>query len=158
VSKAFTKEDGPGEAPIVPRRAPLPAGVPNYVTSRGLAALRDELARFDAAAPTAGVGDARAQAPRRAELEQRIATAVVTPPPADRGQIRFGARVGLTAPGGRQREIQIVGVDEANPAHDLVAFIAPLARALLGRRAGETVTVPAPGGEEDLEIRSVTYD
>jgi transcription elongation factor GreB len=155
VSKAFTKEDGPGEAPIVARRAPLPAGVPNYVTSRGLVALREELARFDA---PGGVVDARTVAARRAELEQRIATAVVTAPPADRGQIRFGARVGLAAAGGGQRNVQIVGVDEANPAHDLVAFVAPLARALLGRRAGETVTVPAPGGDEDLEIVSVTYD
>jgi len=158
VSKAFTKEDGTGEAPIVPRRAPLPPGVPNYVTPRGLVALREELARFDPGAPTAGGIAARAQAARRAELEQRIATAVVTPSPADRGEIRFGARVGLAAPGGGRREIQIVGVDEADPAHDLVAFIAPLARALLGRRAGESVTVPAPGGEEDLEIVSVTYD
>jgi transcription elongation factor GreB len=157
VSKAFTKEDGTSEAPIVPRRAPLPPGVPNYVTARGLVALREELARFDAGASPPGGVEARAQAARRAELEQRIATAVVAPPPADRGEIRFGAHVALAAAGG-QRDLQIVGVDEANPAHDLVAFIAPLARALLGRRAGDTVTVPAPGGDEDLEILSVTYD
>jgi len=158
VSKAFTKEDGAGESPIVTRRAPLPPGVPNYVTPRGLVALREELARFDAGDPNAGVVDARAQAARRAELEQRIATAVVTPPPADRGEIRFGAHVGLAASAGAPRDVQIVGVDEANPARDLIAFIAPLARALLGRRAGDTVTVRAPGGEEELEILSVTYD
>jgi transcription elongation factor GreB len=42
VSKAFTKEDGAGEAPLVPPRAPLPPGVPNYVTPRGLELLRAE--------------------------------------------------------------------------------------------------------------------
>jgi transcription elongation factor GreB len=158
VSKAFTKEDGSGEAPILPRRAPLPSDVPNYVTPRGLLALREELARFEAGGSTAGGLEARTQAARRTELEQRIATAVVTAPPADRTEIRFGARVALAAANGGRRDIQIVGVDEANPTHDLVAFIAPLARALLGRRAGETVTVPAPGGEEDVAILAVTYD
>jgi transcription elongation factor GreB len=54
--------------------------------------------------------------------------------------------------------VQIVGVDEAEPSAGLVAFLAPLARALLGRRVGDLVTVRAPGGTEDLEIRAVAYD
>src|SRR3954469_642065 len=94
VSKAFNQEDGPAEAPILRRRAPLPAGVPNYVTPHGLEALRDELTALDAATPAAGNGpDAQAHAARGPDREPRIASAVVTPPPADRAEIRFGARV-----------------------------------------------------------------
>jgi transcription elongation factor GreB len=159
VSKAFTKEDGPAEAPILRRRAPLPAGVPNYVTSRGLQALRDELAALGVgAAGGEGAPDVQAHAARRTELEQRIASAVVTPPPADRGEIRFGARVRAAAAGGDVRDIRIVGVDEADPAANAIAFVAPLARALLGRRVGDVVSVRTPGGEEELSVLAVTYD
>jgi transcription elongation factor GreB len=158
VSKAFTKEDGPAEAPVPRRRAPLPAGVPNYVTPRGLQALRDELTALDAGAPAGATGQhAQAHAARRAELEQRIASAVVAPPPADRTEIRFGARVRAATAGGDVRDVQIVGVDEADPAAQAIAFVAPLARALLGRRVGDVVSVRTPGGEEELTVVAVTY-
>jgi len=145
VSKAFTKDDRMDEPPVVRHRPALPDGVPNYVTPSGLRGLRDELA---AAEP----------GPRRLEMERRIAAAVLAPPPADRDEIRFGARVAMRGGDGEIRRVQIVGVDEANPAEGLVAFVAPLARALLGRRAGDQVTVQAPGGAEELEILSIDYD
>jgi transcription elongation factor GreB len=145
VSKAFTKDDRPDEPVVVRHRPSLPEGLPNYVTRRGLQDLRDVLA-----ATGPGV--------RRVELEQRIATAVVAPPPSDRDEIRFGARVKMRNAAGALREIQIVGVDEADPGEGLVAFLAPLARALLGRRAGDTVTVRAPGGTDELEVLAVDYD
>ena len=47
MSKAFTKDEA-WEEPIIPPRAPVPAGVPNYVTSRGLSRLRAELAALEA--------------------------------------------------------------------------------------------------------------
>jgi transcription elongation factor GreB len=59
---------------------------------------------------------------------------------------------------GRAREIQIVGVDEADPAAGLVAFAAPLARALLGHRVGDVVTVRRPGGEDELDVLAVEYE
>jgi transcription elongation factor GreB len=159
VSKAFTKDDGPAEAPILRRRAPLPAGVPNYVTPRGLQALRDELAALDAGAPAGSNAPAvQAHAARRTELEQRIATAVVPPPPADRAEIRFGARVRAASAGGDVRDLRLVGVDEADPAANAIAFVAPLARALLGRRAGDVVSVQTPGGEEELTVVAVAYE
>ena len=145
MSKAFTKDDRPDEPLVVRHRPSLPEGLPNYVTRRGLQDLRDILA-----ATGPGV--------RRVELEQRIATAVVAPPPSDRGEIRFGARVKMRDADGALREIQIVGVDEADPGKGLVAFLAPLARALLGRRAGDMVTVRAPGGTDELEVLAVDYD
>jgi transcription elongation factor GreB len=157
MSKAFAKDDGPTTPDVQRRRPPLPGDAPNYVTVTGLRALRDELA---ALASTGSVGEAEhaALAARRAELEHRVSTAVVAPPPADRAEVRFGARVRVRGADGHTREIRIVGVDEADPAHGLVAFVAPVARALLGRRPGDAVTVRAPGGEDDLEIVSVDYD
>lgn len=149
MSKAFTKDDRPDEPVVVRHRPPLPDGVPNYVTARGLQALRDQLGAIEPTAPTA--------AARRSELEQRIATAVVAEPPAARDEIRFGARATLRAQDGQTRQVQIVGVDEADPAAGLIAFVAPLARALLGRRVGDLATVRTPGGEEELEILAIDY-
>ena len=56
------------------------------------------------------------------------------------------------------RQIDIVGVDEADATSGRIAFVAPLARALLGKRAGDVVTLRTPRGEEELEVVSVTYD
>ena len=145
MSKAFTKDDRPDEPVVVRHRPSLPEGVPNYVSRRGLQGLRDLLATTEPGG-------------RRAELERRIATAVLVPPPTDRDEIRFGAQVRLRDAAGLLREIRIVGVDEADPGKGLVAFLAPLARALLGRRAGDQVTVPAPGGADELEVLAVDYD
>ena len=133
--------------------------MPNYVTTRGLRALRDELVALDAGARSeANAPDAQAHAARRTELEQRIASAVIPPPPADRTEIRFGARVRAATTGGDVRDLRIVGVDEAQPAVNAIAFVAPLARALLGRRAGDVVSVQTPGGEEELTVVAVAYD
>ena len=151
MSKAFTKDDGPPPAEVPRRRPPLPS--PNYVTSRGLQALRAELA----ALPPAPREDLNA-VERRADLEARIATAVLVPAPVDRGEIRFGAHVEVRNDEGASRRIQIVGVDEADPAGGSIAFVAPLARALLGHRVGDEVQVRTPAGEEALEILAVAYD
>ncbi len=101
---------------------------------------------------------AAATGAQRAELERRIAGAVLAPPPADPDEIRFGAHVTLLTEDGQTRRIQIVGVDESDPAGGLVAFVAPLARALLGRRAGDAVTVRSPGGSDEVTIEAVQYD
>jgi len=145
VSKAFTKEDGPDEPVLVRHRPTLPEGTPNYVTASRLRALRAELSE----APPSQ---------RRLELERLIGAAVVAPPPADRDEIRVGAHVKLRGADEVIRQVQLVGVDEADPAAGLIAFVAPLARALLGRRAGDSVTVRAPRGDEELEIVAVSYD
>lgn len=123
--------------------------MPNYVTGRGLALLREELAALTAA---------RASVERRTELERRIASAELVPQPAEpRGTVHFGATVAVDGRSGRRR-YQIVGVDEADAASGKIAFLSPLARVLLGRAAGDTVRVRTPRGEEELEIAAVEYD
>ncbi len=144
MSKAFTKDDRPDEPLVVRRRPSLPEGVPNYVTGRWMRGVREQLARAEPA--------------HRLELEQRLASAVLAPAAGERGEIRFGAHVTLRSGDGQERRIQIVGVDEADPATGSIAFVAPLARALLGHRAGDTVTVRAPGGTDDLEVTAVEYE
>jgi transcription elongation factor GreB len=153
MSKAFTSEETADEQPIVAPRAPLPDGVPNYVSARGLALLRDELAAL-----RAQNGEPSVIAQRRAELEERIATAVVVSAPAEPSDVvHFGACVSVLGENGARR-YRIVGVDEADPAHGRIAFVSPLARALLGRSVGDMVGLRAPRGDESLEITAVDYD
>jgi transcription elongation factor GreB len=164
MSKAFTDEEAGEDAPIVRPRAPLPPGVPNYVTRAGRAQLEAELAGM--AGERARLAELandkeRARAlgalgERRAALEARIASAELAPPPESLEVVRFGARVTVSG-GDGERSYEIVGVDEADPAQRKIAFISPLARSLLGKRAGDTVKLHTPGGVEDVEIAEVRY-
>lgn len=162
MSKAFTKEDSAADAVLVPPRPPLPPGVPNYVTPRGLELLRSERRALEAARAAI---DQIAEESRRAaalsswsqrlaELEQRIASAEVVDS-TQQDIVRFGARVTVADAQGREHDYEIVGVDEADPALGKVAFLSPIAKALLGAEAGDSVTVRKPGGAEELEIVAV---
>jgi transcription elongation factor GreB len=166
MSKAFTKDDDDAAAPlVVVSRAPLPPGTPNYVTARGLTQLHEELAELELARKelAAHADDAERRrasaisAARVADLSERIATAVVVPPPASRDEVRFGATVHTLASDGSARSYRIVGVDEADVARGSIAFVAPLARALLGKRVNDSAVVHTPRGEEELEITGIEY-
>jgi transcription elongation factor GreB len=139
--------------------------VPNYVTAQGLALLREELAALAAeraAAEREPEGPPRAQAlgalaALRGQLEARIASAELVPPPeGEPDVVRFGAAVTVEGTGGVRRW-RIVGVDEADAAAGRLAFVSPLARTLLGRRAGDAVTLRTPRGAEELAILAVSY-
>jgi transcription elongation factor GreB len=164
VSKAFTKDDAAGDPLVVPARPPLPAGATNYVTPRGLESLRAELGRLldERSALDATLADLdRAQvraavSTRIRELEERVASAVVVDPGVSpRDEVRFGARVTVRGETGSERRYEIVGVDEADAAEGRLAFVAPLARALLGKRVGDAVTLRTPRGEEELEVVAI---
>ena len=167
MSKAF-KGDDASEAPVVvPPRAPLPPGVENYVTARGLAALKAEHERLlveRARAEGSGDDGDRARllavlGERVAAVEDRLATArPVDPASQPHDEVRFGATVTVRADSGEERRYHIVGVDEADVADGQVAFVAPLARALLGKHAGDTAVVRTPQGEEELEVVRVEYE
>ena len=162
MSRAFVKEGAPEAPVVVPPRPPLPAGVPNYVTPAGLAALRAE--RSEIEADRARLGDA-AEAARDRELltgrlrdlVERIAVSKeVDPARMDRDDVRFGATVTLRRDGAEQT-LQIVGVDEADSDVGTVAFTSPFARAVTGKRAGEAAVLKTPRGDERLEILRVVY-
>ena len=172
MSRAFTKDgDENREEPIIPPRAPMPAGVPNYVTARGLRLLRAELAELEAERQRLDA-DKRDEAEyrrrlailagRTSALTERIASAeVVDPRGQPRDKVRFGASVTLRSANGErageERRLAIVGIDEADAARGLVAFTAPIARAIIGRAVGDVAVLRSPRGQELLEVVSIDY-
>lgn len=162
MSKAFTSEEATLEV-FVPPRAPLPPGVANYVTPLGLERLQAERRELESArsaleaGPDEGRGAALAAwSQRLGELEQRLASAVLVEPAGARpGVARFGSKVTVADQAGQEKTYEIVGVDEADPANGKVAFLAPLAQALLGHEVGDSVQVQTPGKRQALEIIAV---
>ena len=164
MSRAFVKEGAPEVPVVIPPRAPLPAGVPNYVTPEGLAALRAEKAEIEAARTALDDTDPDAGRTREVltgrlrDLVERIARSqAVDPAAVSRPDVRFGATVTVRDEGGAEQTVQIVGVDQATMGGGTVAFTSPIARALTGKQAGETAVLRAPGGDRTLEVVSVRY-
>jgi transcription elongation factor GreB len=175
MSRGFVKEDDSQAPPIIPPRAALPPGTPNYVTPRGLEQLREELAALEAARSQAEANrDNDTDRTRQlgllngqlSQLNARIASAkVVDPRQQPAGEVRFGATVTLrpvgTAKAGSratERRFTIVGVDEASVAEGKVAFVAPIARAVLGARLGQALTLRLGPREETVEVSGIRYD
>lgn len=166
MSRAFVKDDAPDGPPIIAPRAPLPPGVPNYVTPRGLALLRKERADLDAERSRLAANDsdeARREiaivAARLADLTARLSSArLVTPDSRNADTVRFGATVTVRDRDGEKRRFSLVGVDEADVAEGRIPFTAPIARALIGKRTGETATVRTPRGDDVLTVVAVTYE
>ena len=75
----------------------------------------------------------------------------------DTDQVFFGAAVRVRAASGEERTVTILGLDEADPAHGVVSWISPIAKALLKAREGDMVTLRTPAGDEKLEILEVRY-
>jgi transcription elongation factor GreA len=93
------------------------------------------------------------------ELEEIIATAEVIDPSTLSGdQVKFGARVTLLDEDTeKESTYQIVGMHEADIRQGLLSISSPLAKSLIGKHLGDTVSVPAPGGDRTYEILSVVY-
>lgn len=117
----------------------LPIAVgPNLVTPRGLRLLGEEVARIEAEIAGTAEEEARKKLQRRLRyFHTRQSTADVQAPPAD-GSVGVGSRVTYRL-NKAEKAITIVGGDEADPARGHIAFSAPLARALMGAEAGESV-------------------
>lgn len=96
---------------------------------------------------------------RIAELEDKTARAEVIDVSALSGDtIKFGATVELIDED-TEAEVtyQIVGEYEADLKKNLISIVSPLARALIGKSAGDTVEFRTPGGNKSYEVVSVTY-
>jgi transcription elongation factor GreA len=92
------------------------------------------------------------------EIEKRLAEAQVIDPASlpDTGKVVFGATVDLApVDGGPEVSYQIVGDDEADIRRGLVSINSPIARALIGRQAGDEVEVAAPGGARSFEVLAI---
>ena len=114
-----------------------------------------ENAEYDAAKERQGFIESRI-----ADVEAKLANAQVIDPAlldAD-GRVVFGATVELEDMDGRQViSYQIVGDDEADLKQGKISISSPIARALIGKSAGDVVEVSTPGGAREYEILDVKY-
>ena len=150
MSVAFRRESD--DEHLEPRfEIPIPPG-PNLVTERGLELIAVRVAELEALLPAITDEDARKAAKRDLRYWRlRLATAELRPTPAG-GKVAFGCTVRYRL-GGKDSTITIVGHDEADPARQLISFLAPLCRAMLGAEAGEELDFG--GREAVLEVIAI---
>ena len=93
------------------------------------------------------------------ELEDKLSRAQVIDVSKLSGKVvKFGATVTLVDEDTDQKsKYQIVGDLEADIKLGLIAISSPLARALIGKHEGDSVTIDAPAGQREYEIVSVSY-
>jgi len=146
MSVAF-RRDGDEEHLEPKFEIPLPPG-PNLVTPRGLQQIAERIAELES--HIAGLSGPDAEVPLKAAQRElrywqtRQVTAELVPEPS--GQIvAIGTSVTFTL-NGKERRLTIVGDDEVDPAHGLVSFSSPLARALMDAEVGESLDF---NGRED---------
>ena len=114
-----------------------------------------ENAEYEAAKDKQGFIEGRIK-----ELDSKLAAAqVIDPSTLDAGgKVVFGSTVDLhDEASGTKVTYQIVGDDEADLKLGLVSISSPIARALIGKEAGDTAEVQAPGGLRHWEIMDVRY-
>ena len=141
---------------MVPPRAYLPQGVPNYVTKEGLDALKEELKILETERVKAGDNyimvnflDATIK-----QLVGRINSAVeVDLTKVNKDTVGFGAWVRYNG-----RVVRIVGVDEADVNKGLVSFVSPIAKALMGKKAGDVIELKGPRGKENIVVEKVSFE
>ncbi len=152
------------------------------LTVRGAEKLKEELARLknvERHAVIQAISEARAQGDlsenaeyeaakdkqgfiegRILEIEGKLAAAQVIDPATlnAEGKIVFGATVDLEdEDNGAKVTYQVVGDDEADLKQGLISISSPIARALIGKEAGDVAEVQAPGGVRHYEVIAVRY-
>ena len=156
MSRGFIKEGDQEEIPMVPPRAHLPKGMPNYVTHEGLEALKKECEDLEneRVASSGNYIMSNFIDAKMKLLMNRINTAVeVDLTKANKETVSFGAYVKYNG-----RTVRIVGVDEANLSKGLLSFVSPVAKALVGKKVGDKFEVKIPKGTETIEIQGVWYE
>jgi transcription elongation factor GreA len=114
-----------------------------------------ENAEYDAARDRQGLVEARIR-----DIEAKLGNAQVVDPKTlhAEGRVVFGATVELEEDGGESATWQIVGEDEADIKEGRISVGSPIARALIGKHAGDAVDVQTPGGLKHYEIVDVRYE
>ena len=161
-------------------RPPAPTSKKSYITPDGAKALRaelDELWTRERPRVTQEVADAAAQGDRSEnaeyiygkrrlrEIDRRVRflskrldqVIVVAEPPSDASRVFFGAWVTLEDEEGAEVEYRIVGPDESDIERRWISMEAPVARALMGKRDGDDVTVRRPKGDITYTIVRIRY-
>jgi transcription elongation factor GreA len=96
---------------------------------------------------------------RIAELEEvTSAVEVIDPSLLSGDTVKFGAKIRLVDEETEaEMAYQIVGTHESDIKQGLLSISSPLAKALINKKKGDTVSVPAPGGDKSYEILDVIY-
>ena len=153
-----------------------------YITDEGYRRLReelDQLFRVERPRVVKGVADAAAEGDRSEnaeyiygkkklrEIDKRIEfltkrvdvlTVVTEYPPEGTNKIFFGAWVELLdEEEGKQVRYRIVGADESDAQRGYISIESPVARALMGKSVGQSVSVFRPKGEVTFEVIAVHY-
>ena len=90
-------------------------------------------------------------------LNQRLRAARVVEQDRDPDVVGFGSSVAVVdETSGRTMELQLVGPTEADLKNGRLSFESPVAQALVGARAGDTVTVETPGGDRRYRVERVS--
>ena len=92
-------------------------------------------------------------------LGQRLEIAELVDPsrPLARDQVLFGAIVTYVSDDDQQRQVTILGVDEADTRRGEVSLRSPIAKCLLRRRVGDVAILQTPSGPTEIEVLSISY-
>lgn len=91
-------------------------------------------------------------------LSKRIdSMQIVDRPPADTSVIRFGAWISLDSSTQGRVEYRIVGVDETDAGKGYISIDSPVARALLGKRVGDSAEAELPECSVSFEVIEIRY-
>jgi transcription elongation factor GreB len=91
---------------------------------------------------------------------QRMDAAVIVDPATQAGleKVFFGAWITLYSLNrDTEHTYRIVGQDELEPTKGWISWVSPLAKAMLGKQAGDVVRVQTPTGEDEYEIQEISY-
>jgi transcription elongation factor GreA len=94
---------------------------------------------------------------RITELEAKVGNAEVIDPPTRGNRVTFGSTVLLADIEGKEMRYQIVGSDESDPGNGRISVLSPLARGLIGKQIGDTITAHLPGGKKEFEILNANF-
>lgn len=152
----------------------------NYITPSGLQKLKDEYHQLihverpkvvETVAWAASNGDRSENADyiygkrRLREIDSRLRfltgrlekVELVDPKTISNEQIVFSATITVEDEDGIKKIFQIVGEDEWDIQQNKISWKSPVAKALLGKKSGDEVTVKKPNGEESLSIIKIEY-
>lgn len=164
MSRGFVREGDQEEPIIIPPRAPLPQGVVNYVTENGYQelltekeSLLDEIKNLLKENDTEYRRNFNLISGKLNLLKERISSArIINLNDQPKDEIRFGATAEIQN-GNKIMKFQIVGIDEADVRKNKIAFTAPLARAVTGKKTGESIQFNLGGKMTELTIMKISY-
>lgn len=182
MNKAFVREsDNDDDEEAAALALAIPPGAKNYITPAGYQRIKDELLHLiDVDRPevvrivhwAASNGDRSENGDyiygkrRLREIDRRIRfltkrmdLAAIVDPSVHYGQeqVFFGSTVTYRNLAGETHTITIVGIDELDPLHGKISWVAPVARAITKAYQGDIIALTTPHGTEELELIRVQY-